>query len=284
MAPKLGILAGRGDLPATLIEACQASGRDFFLIGFTGETDAELLRPHPHAWVSLAGVGSLFQNLHKAGCHEVVLAGAVTRPSFSNMRPDWRGMKLLPKVITAARAGDDALMNLLISELEIEGFTVVGAHDLVPDLVASAGPLGGLLPDDKQSSDIARGLDVLLALGPYDVGQAVIVSNGQVMGIEAAEGTARLIARCGELQAERDKNAVTAGNKGVLVKIAKPGQERRADLPTIGRETVKQIADAGLGGIAVEAGGSLVLQPEQIGPDADKAGIFVFGVTVEHEG
>ena len=265
---KLGILAGGGDLPGLLIDACQATNREVFVVAFKGFAKEGYLENVAHAWTDLAAVGKTLGQLHKAECEQVVLAGPVGRPSLASLRPDLRGARLLPRVIKAG--GDDAALKVIIAELETEGFEVVGADDILSDLLAPPGAIGIMLPDHEQTVDIDRGIDAAMALGRADVGQAVVVQQGVVLGVEAAEGTDALIARCGTLRMD--------GRGGVLVKLKKPGQERRADLPTIGPATISAVSDAGLSGLAVEAGGTLVLGSEQVAAKADERGVFVYGI------
>ena len=265
---KLGILAGGGDLPGLLIKACEAMEREVFVVAFTGFAREEHLKDTDHAWTDLAAVGRTLGHLHKAGCEQVVLAGPVGRPSIASLRPDLRGARLLPRVMKAG--GDDAALKVIIAELESEGFGVLGADDILGDLLAPSGTIGSMLPSHDQTLDIDRGIEAAIALGRADVGQAVVVQQGVVLGVEAAEGTDVLIARCSALRMD--------GPRGVLVKLKKPGQERRADLPTIGVATVKAVAKAGLAGLAVEAGGTLVLGLDQVAVQADELGIFAYGI------
>lgn len=269
MPPKLGILAGKGELPRRLIEACHAEGREVFVIAFPGETDRAVAESVSHAWLPIAQVGGILRALHEAQVEEVVLAGAIRRPSFLSLKPDRRGLSLLGK-ITRGRMGDDGILSLAVAELESEGFRVVGLDELLPDTLAPEGPLGRLNPDDSADSDISRGFEVAVALGRVDVGQAVVVQHGAVLGVEAIEGTDALIARCADLK--RD------GPGGILVKVSKPGQEQRVDLPTIGVRTVTAAAAAGLRGIAIEAGATVVVGRQAVAKAADQAGLFVVGV------
>ena len=268
MPPKLGILAGWGSLPGQLVAACQASGRDYFVIGFNGETDRQDLEPD--AWVDVAAVGRTLGLLREAGCREVVLAGPIRRPSLTSLRPDRRGAKLMVKLLRAG-GGDDAILSTVVAELESEGFRVVGSDDLVSALTVPPGPLGRHRPDERSERDIGLGVAVLRALGELDVSQAAVVHQGRVLGIEAAEGTDALLERCRALRED--------GGGGVLVKLPKPGQERRVDLPTIGSATVEMAAGSGLAGIAIEAGGVLILDREQAVQAADRLGLFVVAVT-----
>lgn len=268
--PKLGILAGRGDLPAHLATACQTSGRDYFVIGFHGETDGGTLVADAN--VDIAAVGKMLALLKKAGCEEVVLAGPIRRPSLRALRPDRRGAVLMGKLLRAP-GGDDGLLSVVVAELEGEGFRVIGADDVLADLAVSVGSLGKHRPDGPARQDIKLAIRVLRALGEFDVGQAAVVQQGRVLGVEAAEGTDALIARCGAVR--------LTGRGGVLVKLKKPGQERRVDLPTIGPLTVEAAARTGLVGIAVEAHGSLVLDRAVLTAAADRAKMFVVAVPSE---
>ena len=271
MPPKVGILAGGGDLPGRLVDACRAAGRDVFVITFDGAAEYTDFGDTPRASVRLGAVGKTLKLLRSEGCEEVILAGPIRRPDLKSLRPDLRGARLLPRVLAAK--GDDALLTAIVAELEGDGFRVVGADDLLPQLLAPAGALGAIVPDDNDRRDIAHGAEVLRALGPYDVGQAAIVVASRVLGIEAAEGTQALIARIAELKA--------AGRTGVLIKLPKPGQDRRVDLPAIGEATVAQCAAAGLAGIAVETDGVLILDQERTVGAADDAGLFLAGFEAE---
>ena len=273
MLPKLGILAGNGELPSRLIRACRQQDRDFFVIAFEDQTPADLVADTPHAWVRLGAAGKAVALLRGAGVQEVVMAGSLHRPSIAALRPDLWAAKVLAKA--GARAwGDDGLLSAIVHELEEgEGFRVVAPESLLPGELATPGSYGRISPDDQAKSDIARGIVIAQALGRLDVGQGVVVQQGLVLAVEASEGTDAMLARC--------KNLSREGPGGVLVKVRKPGQERRVDLPTIGVGTVKAAAAAGLRGIAVEAGGALVIDREGVAGAADKVGLFVVGVASE---
>ncbi len=272
MPPKLGILAGGGPLPAQLIAACKASGRSLFVLAFKGETDPATVVDVEHAWIRVGAAGTGMELLRRAGCEELVLAGPVRRLSPASLRPDWRTLQFFAKIGRRAW-GDDGLLSALIKELEGEGFRVIGAEAILPSLLAPLGPLGRIAADAARLADIARGLEVLRELGRLDIGQAAVVQQGVVLGLEAIEGTDLLIERCGKLQRE--------GSGGVLVKIKKPGQETRVDLPTIGERTVRRAAESRLAGIAIEAGATLILGKDAAIAAADRFGIFLQGVAVE---
>ncbi|HEY0437278.1 MAG TPA: UDP-2,3-diacylglucosamine diphosphatase LpxI, partial [Phenylobacterium sp.] len=194
----------------------------------------------------------------------------------SSLMPDLRGLAALPGAIAAARKGDDALLRYLIGEFEKEGFAVEGAHEVMDDLSLAAGLLGSVAPREADQGDIAKALEVARAVGLLDAGQAAVVCRGLVLAMEAAEGTDAMLARVAELP-EALRGRPGAG-VGVLAKAAKPIQETRVDLPTIGPATVEGAARAGLAGIVGEAGHLLVLDREAVIALADELGLFILGV------
>lgn len=267
MPPKLGIVAGGGVLPACLARRAARQGREVFVLALENHAAGEALGGFPHAWVRLGAAGRALALLREAEVEEVVLAGSVRRPSLAELRPDARAAALLAR--GALRRGDDGLLRTVIEALEGEGFRVLGAQDLAGGLLAPGGSLGRHRPGAEARADIARGVEVLAALGRVDIGQAVAVQAGVVLAVEAAEGTDALIARAAGL-----------GRRGpgpVLVKMAKPGQENRADLPAIGPATLRALAGGGFAGVAVEAGGCLLLERDEIVRLADRAELFVEG-------
>lgn len=267
---RLGIIAGGGGLPRKLVEASRRDGRDVFVLAFDGQTEPEFLRCLPHAWVRLGATGAAIDILKKNNIDTLVLAGAIRRPTLAELRPDWRTIQVFARLGRAA-FGDDALLRAVAGELEKEGFRVIGAHEVDPDILSPAGLLGRIVPTADQEKDIAQGIHVAKALGALDVGQAVVVQQGIVLGVEAVEGTDALLDRCGALRRK--------GAGGVLVKSCKPQQDRRLDMPAIGVQTVAKAYQAGICGLAVEAGASLILDREAVISAADKLGIFVTGFT-----
>ncbi|MBI3453941.1 MAG: UDP-2,3-diacylglucosamine diphosphatase LpxI [Rhodospirillales bacterium] len=273
MPPKLGVLAGGGQLPARVIEAARATGRDVFVLAFEGHTDPATVAKAPHhAWTRLGAVGATLKLLHDHGVGEVVLAGPVKRPSLGEMKPDWRGVRFLAR-IGARWFGDDSLLSAVVRELESEGFRVVGADDICAELLTPDGPCGRIAPDTRAEADIARGIAAAREIGRRDVGQAVIVCDGTIAVEEGPEGTDAMLAR---YAAEGRRG----GAGGILVKVAKPGQERRVDLPSVGIDTVHRAAAAGLAGIALEAGNSLIIDRAAVVRAADETGLFVVGIRV----
>jgi UDP-2,3-diacylglucosamine hydrolase len=268
MAPKLGIIAGSGALPKKLVEKCRETARDCFVLAFEGETDPACVDGIDHAWSRLGAASKNFTMLREAGVQEIVMAGGIRRPSITGLRPDWRAAQFFARIGLRA-LGDDGLLSAVIKELEREGFTLVGVESVLDDAVAPEGPFGQHRPDDQALADIEHGFRVAAALGTLDIGQAVIVQQGMVLGVEAIEGTDQLIRRCADLRRE--------GPGGVLVKAKKPDQERRADLPTIGPQTVEAAHAAGLRGIAVDARSTLVVERAEMTALADRLGLFVYG-------
>jgi hypothetical protein len=277
--PALGILAGGGRLPGRVAAAAVAAGRAVFIIGLEGFANAAALAPWPHEMIRMGAAGRIMARLRANRCHDLVLIGTVRRPSFFDFRPDAEGARLLARAGRAAFAGDDGVLAAVIKVLGEEGFHVIGAHEILNEALAPAGVLGAVAPDAQAMADIDRGIAVAHALGAADVGQGCVVQQGLVLAVEAIEGTDAMLARAGAL--------ARPGPGGVLVKLVKPGQERRVDLPTIGLETIRGAIAAGLRGIAFAAGATLLADRAAAIDSADKAGLFLLGLdpaTTSEEG
>ncbi len=260
-------------MPRRLAESATGVAGTPFVIRLAGMADEDF-SAFANVECGLAESGKTIRSLKQAGCDAVVLAGMVKRPDFAKLKPDLRGAALLTRVIAAAARGDGAMLSVLVETLEAEGFRVIGAEDVLADLAAPAGAVGALSPSGENWADIRKAAAIIAALGSFDIGQAAVVASGHTLAVEAAEGTDLLLERCARLPA-----AARGGDKrnGVLVKRPKPGQELRVDLPTIGIETVRRVDEAGLAGIAVEAGAALLIDRQAIAREADQRGIFVFG-------
>lgn len=270
MRAKLGIIAGGGSVPGQLIQAARRQGRDCFVLAIKNSADPALLDGVDHIWLRMGQAGKAFELLHEKQVAEVVMAGPVRRPTLAEMRPDWRTARFFARLGLKA-LGDDGLLSAVIGEFESEGFKVVGAHEVLGDLLAPLGVWGSVQPDSQADSDIRRGVLVAQGLGALDVGQSVVVQQGIVLGVEAIEGTDALL--------ERVSGLGRAGPGGVLVKLCKPGQDKRVDLPTVGIGTVQKARAAGLRGIAVEAGAAIVVDLDGMIREADRAGLFVIGIS-----
>jgi UDP-2,3-diacylglucosamine hydrolase len=273
MPRRLGIIAGGGLLPAKVAAAARAAGRGVFILGLEGFADVTVLAPWPHEIQRLGAAGRILAALRENGCQDLVLIGPVRRPSLLDLRPDIEGAKLLARVGRAAFAGDDGLLAAVMRVLTEEGFRVIGAHEIMREAVAPSGVLTRIAPDAQAMADIQRGVQVARLLGSADVGQGCVVQQGLVLAVEAIEGTDAMLTRAGALR--RD------GIGGVLVKLAKPGQDKRADLPTIGPDTVRNAAAAGLRGLAFEARATILAERETCLAAADAAGLFLLGLDPE---
>jgi DUF1009 family protein len=266
----LGIIAGGGPFPARVAAAARASGRPVFVIALRGFADLAALVDFPHVEIRLGAAGEILAALRGAQCGDLVLIGPVRRPSLVSIRPDGEGARIMARIGRAAFTGDDGLLAAVVRVLGEEGFRVIGAHEVLTEAVGTAGVLGQHAPDAAAQADIARGRLVVRALGRVDVGQSCIVQQGIVLAVEAIEGTDAMLSRAATL--------ARPGPGGVLVKLVKPGQDRRADLPTIGPNTITTAAAAGLRGIAFEAGGTLLIDRDGCIAEADTAGLFLLGL------
>ncbi len=270
----LAILAGAGALPRLIAEARRAEGRPYLVVSFDAAPE-DWVDGHPHEAHAFEKAGALFRSLRNEGCTEVVFAGAMRRPRLRPWRADGRTVRLLGRAIRLMGQGDDALLRGVAEIFEEEGFAVVDAGGCLGGLVPGPGPLGRVRPAARDRADAARAAVILAALGPLDVGQAAVVAGGLCLGVEAIEGTDGLLDRVAGLPAEMrgDRPA------GVLVKLAKAGQDRRFDLPSIGPMTIRRAAAAGLRGIAVEAGASNVIDRAATVAAADAAGLFLWAAS-----
>jgi DUF1009 family protein len=275
----IGLFAGRGELPLKIIAHCHEQAQPLHLIAFEGQTDPEFVTQQEklvegHLWTHFGAVGKTLKYLKAHKVTHIVMAGAMNRPSWSEIKLDWKGTQWFAKLglakIGMKSSGDDGLLTSIMGLLKAEGIDVISATDILDDLLAPEGVMGRHQPGKTDWKDISQGRDVARLLGSGDIGQAVVVQQGLVLGVEAIEGTESLLARCGTLR--RD------GPGGVLVKMAKPQQSRAVDLPTIGVSTVHQAKAAGLVGIAIEAGATQILDRHAVIAAADEAGLFLVGV------
>lgn len=267
---KLGIIAGGGVLPQFLINHCQDTKRDFFVLAIEGNADKAIFTPLiNHKWIRLGQAGTGFKLLHEQNVEEIVMIGTIKRPSLADLVPDLRTAAFFAK-IGLKSLGDDGILRALVKEIESENMRVLGIHEVLPELLVKEGDLTKAKPDKQALADIRRGTEVALALGGLDVGQSVIVQQGLVLGVEGIEGTDELIRRCGTYKRK--------GDGGVLVKIRKPQQDMRIDLPTIGTQTIERLHDAGMRGIAVHSGNALIVDEKEVINLANKYGMFIKGI------
>lgn len=273
----LALICGAGTLPLAVADIVSARGRKVLLFPLQGIAKPEDYAKRPHTWVRIAKFGAFARAARAAGCNELVLIGSLVRPAFWQIRFDLTTLMMLPGIAAAFKGGDDFLLSGVARLIEEQGFRVRGAHEVAPEILVPEGALGRMQPTDRDNADIALGFEYLHATGNFDVGQAVVVAGNHVLAVEAAEGTDQMLARVTELRANGRIRA-SAGS-GVLVKAPKRRQDRRFDLPSIGPQTVDGVVRAGLAGIAVAAGGAIVAESTRLLQAADRAKIFVVGVS-----
>ena len=275
-APRVvGILAGGGSLPREVAQYAAARGERVHVVALSGEVDANFA-PFPTTVVGWAQVGAMVRALRKAGCHDLVIVGSVRRPDLAGLRPDlgfWRNLPAILRIVVAG--GDDSVLTRVVRFFEGQGFRVLSPGSVAPELIVGEGPLGSIAAGPDAQADVALGFEVVRALGPFDVGQAVVVARGHLVAIEGVGGTDAMLARVGA--GRRATDAAGDGRTGILVKRTKPGQELRIDLPAIGPDTVRRAADAGLAGVAVLAQGTLAAERPALCELADATGLFVQG-------
>ena len=272
----LGIIAGGGDLPRAIAQSVTASGGKVHILGILGSTDKDWLEDFTHDWIGLGELGRSAKLLSAAGAKDILLVGRVDRPTFSEIKLDGRGVMMLPSLLSAARKGDNALMQAVSDFYEGEGFNILKASQAAPNLVMTEGPLGKLTPGEDYQHDITKAFAIIRALGAEDVGQAAIVCEGLPLCVEAAEGTDAMIARVNTLR--KNLRGTPDKKRGVLAKALKPIQDGKTDLPVIGIQTLQNAHDAGLAGIALQAGASLIVGKDDVAAAADRLGLFIVGV------
>jgi DUF1009 family protein len=274
--PPIALICGGGSFPGAVAEAIVRRGRQPVMFGLNGWADAKVVERYRHHWIAIGQVGRFFQLARAEGCRDILFIGTVMRPPLRQVRLDWQTIRMMPRIVRFFRGGDDRLLSGVAGLAESAGFRIIGLADVAPEIFVPEGPLGAYRPSERDKRDIARGLKLIAALGPFDVGQAAIVADNNVLAVEAAEGTDNMLGRIAEL---RRQGRVTAPpGVGVLVKAPKPGQDRRFDLPSIGPQTVANAARAGLAGIAVAAGTTIVAEAAEVTAAADRARLFVVGV------
>jgi DUF1009 family protein len=272
----LGVIAAGGAMPFAVADSLAARGIEPVLFALKGACDPVAVARFRHHWISVGQVGRAIKLFRAENCRDLVFIGALVRPALSEIRLDWGTLRVLGRVFAAFRGGDDHLLSGIGRILEQDGFRMVGIKDVAPDLLMPQGCLTRHVPDSAAASDIARGREVLAALSPFDIGQAAVVIDGHVVGVEDIEGTDGLLARVARLRREGRTRATPM--RGVLVKTPKQGQDLRFDLPTVGPRTVEAAAAAGLAGIAILAGNTMVAEPQAMIEAADAAGLFVTGL------
>ncbi len=260
------IIAGKGELPLVILKQLPQAK----VICFEGEHHPEI---HPDLLTKFGKVSEILEFLKSNEVKKIIFAGAMRRPNLKEIGMDSEGAKLLAKIMTGSlfgkSVGDDKLLSVITKYLEEKGFEIVAPNEITGQLTTPKKNLSAATPDEAQKADIELGLNVLRKTGELDIGQAVVVEDGVVLAVEAVEGTAAMIERAGRLKKSYG---------GVLVKAKKTGQEERVDLPAIGVETIRQLQGAGIAGVALEAGGTMIISQDEVIKLANAGNIFVIGV------
>jgi hypothetical protein len=276
IASPIGLIAGGGVLPFAVADSLLARNITPTIFALRGFCDSGQVARFRHHWISVGQFGRLERLLRAEKCRDLVFIGSVIRPALSELRLDWGTVRVMRSVLAAYRGGDDHLLTGVSRIFERDGFRLFGIKDVAPELLMPEGCLTRTLPDDRNHADITKGRALLLALSPFDIGQAAVVIDGHVVAVEDIGGTDALLASVARLRAQ---GAIRARpGRGVLVKAPKSGQDLRFDLPALGPRTIEGAAAAGLAGIAVVAGNTIVADSQTMIEAADKAGLFVIGI------
>jgi DUF1009 family protein len=276
LSSPVGVIAGGGAMPFAVADSLAARGIAAVIFALKGACDPAQVGRFRHHWISVGQIGKATKLFRSEGCRDLIFIGSLARPALSDIRLDWGTLRVMGTVVAAFRGGDDHLLSGIGRIFEQDGFRMVGVKDAAPDLLMPKGCITRAVPDAAATADIARGREVLAALGPFDIGQAAVVIDGHVVAVEDIEGTDSLLVRVARLRSEGRIRA--KAGRGVLVKGPKSGQDLRYDLPAVGPRTVEAVAAAGLAGIAVAADNAIAAEPQAMIEAADKAGLFVAGV------
>ncbi len=263
-------------MPFAVADSLTARGIAPVIFALRGACDPIAVERFRHHWISVGQLGRATKLFRSEGCRDLIFIGTLLRPALSEIRLDWGTIRVIGKVMTSFRGGDDHLLSGIGRILEQDGFRMVGIRDVAPDVLMPEGRIARAAPDPAATADIARGQEVLRALGPFDIGQAVVVIDGHVVAVEDIEGTDGLLARVARLRAEGRIRA--KAGRGVLVKAPKSGQDLRFDLPTVGAKTIEGAAKAGLAGIAIIAEHTIAAESQAMIEAADRAGLFIQGL------
>ena len=272
----VGVIAGGGVMPFAVADSLAARGREPVLFALRGACDPGRAERFRHHWISVGQLGRAARLFREEGCRDLIFIGTMVRPALSDLRLDWGTLRVIGDVMKAFRGGDDHLLSGIGRILERGGFRMVGIRDVAPDLLIPEGSMTRAAPDSGACADIAKGREVLRALGPFDIGQAVVVISGHVVAMEDIEGTDALLTRVARLRA--DGRIRSKPGQGVLVKAPKTGQDLRFDLPTVGPRTIEGLANAKLAGVAIVAGHTIAADAQAMIEAADQDGLFIEGL------
>ena len=272
----VAVVCGGGSFPVAVADSLLRQGRRPVMFAVRGWAEPKDIERYAHHWIAIGQLGRFLRLARAEHCEEAVLIGTMLRPPLRQLRLDWETVRSMPRIVRTFRGGDDWLLSGVAQYMEENGLRVIGVGDAAPEIMVPEGVLGRFRPSQSDWEDIRHALALIAALGPFDVGQAVIVAANNVLAVEAAEGTDNLLSRLADLR--RQGRVTTPAGIGVLVKAPKPGQDRRLDLPAIGPRTIENLARAGLAGIADAAGSAIIAEADQVVAAADREKIFVVGV------
>jgi DUF1009 family protein len=275
LTPKLGLIAGNGRFPFLVLDAARAQGYDVVVAAIKEETSPEIESRGAAAvhWLSLGELSKLIETFQREGVTRAVMAGQVKHKQiFSAIRPDWRLAKLLLSLTTR---NTDSLLGAVAKVLADEGITLENSTTFLEPLLVKSGVLTKRAPSDQEKNNIDYGRMVARGLGQYDIGQTVVVAENASVAVEAMEGTDATIERAGQIMASLDPGTSTLARGLTVIKIAKPKQDMRFDVPVIGVKTIEVMRSAGATCLALDAGKCLLLDGEAVIVAADEAGITV---------
>jgi len=265
----IGLVAGGGGLPGKVIETLRMKGIGFKVVALDGFAEClPLLNTEDYIKIKLGQIGKGISFFKKFGITEILMVGGVKRPSLTSLIPDFWTAKFIAK-ISLKFLGDDGILKAVNNALKDEGFSIIGIQDVMDDIFAKEGVFGKRSPDDQAMADIRYGISLLKSLSSLDIGQGVVIQQGLVIAVEAIEGTDNMLSRVKDFKRE--------GAAPVLVKMKKIGQHDKLDIPTVGSSTVITAHRNGVRGIAVQAGGVLIADYEDMVKTANELGVFIYG-------
>ena len=271
---KVGLIAGDGSFPLEVAKSISQKNKEIFIIAIKGSASKDIER-YPHLWIRIGQIGKAIRALKENNCKELILIGGVKKPNVWLLRPDFGALKLFFKLIILPIKGDASILKALLNFLEKDNkFKVVGAEKYIPYLLMSKGLIAGEKINEQANIDIDIAVENCKNIGSKDIGQACVVVNGQIIASEDSSGTDKMLR--GIISKE-----IRFNNEGVLVKLVKPIQDRRVDLPAIGLQTIKLAKEIGLCGIAIEDKSSFISNKEGVIEFANKNNIFIFGLSNE---
>jgi DUF1009 family protein len=275
MPERIGLIAGNGSFPLLVLDAARAQGFDVIVAAIKEEAFPEIEQHGAAAvhWLSLGELSRLIETFQREGVHRAVMAGQVKHKQiFSSIRPDWKLAKLL---LSLGTRNTDSLLGAVAKTLAEEGITLENSTSFLEPLLAKAGVLTRRAPTPLEEKDIEYGRAVARHLAQYDIGQTVVVAESACVAVEAMEGTDAAIGRAGEIMRSLAGDASTLGRELTVVKIAKPNQDMRFDVPVIGVKTIEVMRQAGATCLALDAGRCLLLDGNAIIVAADSVGIAI---------